>query len=89
MKVTKKLLRKLKRIISAEQKVQAEKYNSLKKVLKSLRIEKVRLAAELEKTSDEREQEEIASRLKVISVQRKKGLNLLKELKKQRKKSEA
>lgn len=84
MKVTKKLLRKLKRILSAEQKAQAEKYKSLKKVLKSLRTEKVRLAAELETTSDEQEREEIASRLKVISVQRKKGLVLLKELKKER-----
>ena len=89
MKVTKKLLRKLKQILSAEQKVQAEKYSSLKKVLKSLRTEKVRLAAELEKSSDEQEREEIASRLKVISVQRKKGLNLLKELKNQRKTSKA
>jgi len=85
MKVTKKLLRKLKRILSAEQEVQAEKYSSLKKVLKSLRTEKTRLAAELEKTSDEQEREEINSRLKVISVQRKKGLNLLKDLKSQRK----
>jgi hypothetical protein len=89
MKVTKKLLRKLKHILSAEQKVQAEKYSSLKKVLKSLRTEKARLAAELEKTSDKQEREEIASRLKVISVQRKKGLHLLKDLKKQRKKSKA
>jgi hypothetical protein len=58
---------------------------SLKKVLKSLRTEKARLAAELENTADEQEREEIASRLRVISVQRKKGLNPLKELKKQRK----
>lgn len=85
MKATKKLLRRLKRILSAEQKAQAEKYSSLKKVLKSLRTEKVRLAAELEKTSDKQEREEIATRLKVISAQREKGLKLLKELKKERK----
>jgi hypothetical protein len=87
MKVTKKLLRKLKRILSAEQKAQAEKYSSLRKVLKSLRTEKIRLAAKLEKTRDERKREEIASRLKIISVQRKKGRSLLKELKNQRKTS--
>ena len=85
MKVTKKLLRKLNRILSAEQKVQSEKYSSHKKVLKSLRTEKKRLASELEKTTDEQEREAIATRLEVISVQRKKGLELLKELKNQRK----
>lgn len=85
MKVTKKLLRKLNRILSAEQKVQFEKYSSLKKVLKSLRTEKKRLASELETTTDEQEREAIATRLEVISVQRKKGLELLKELKNQRK----
>ena len=85
MKVTRKLLRKLNRILSAEQKEQSEKYSSLKKVLKSLRTEKKRLAAELEKTTDEQEREAIATRLEVISVQRKKGLVLLKELKSQRK----
>ena len=85
MKVTKKLLRKLNRILSAEQKVQSEKYSSLKKVLKSLRTEKKRLASELETTTDEQEREAIATRLEVISVQRKKGLELLKELKNQRK----
>ena len=85
MKVTKKLLRKLNQILSAEQKVQSEKYSSLKKVLKSLRTEKKRLASELEKTTDEQEREAIATRLEVISVQRKKGLELLKELKNQRK----
>ena len=88
MKASKKLLRKLKRILSAEHRAQAEKYSSLKKVLKSLRAEKVRLAAKLEETSDEQERNEITSRLKVISVQRQKGLNLLKDLKNQRKTSE-
>ena len=85
MKVTKKLLRKLNRILSAEQKVQFEKHSSLKKVLKSLRTEKKRLASELETTTDEQEREAIATRLEVISVQRQKGLELLKELKNQRK----
>ncbi len=88
MKGTKKLLRKLNRILSAEQDVQSEKYRSLKKVLKSLRSEKKRLASELEKATDKQEREAIANRLEVISVQRKKGLELLKELKSQRKASE-
>jgi predicted negative regulator of RcsB-dependent stress response len=81
----KKLLDKLKDILSAERYAQLAKYSSLKKVLKALRVEKTRLKKELAEASDENEQQEIAIRLKVISVQRKKGLMVLKELKKERK----
>jgi hypothetical protein len=81
----KKLLDKLKDILSAERHAQLAKYSSLKKVLKALRVEKTRLKKELAEASDENEQQEIAIRLKVISVQRKKGLMVLKELKKERK----
>lgn len=81
----KKLLDKLKDILSAERQAQLEKYSSLKKVLKALRVEKSRLKKELAETSDENERQEIATRLKVISAQRKKGLTVLKELKKERK----
>ena len=84
MKV-KKLLDKLKDILSAERHAQLAKYASLKKVLKALRVEKTRLKKELAEASDEIEQQEITTRLKVISVQRKKGLTVLKELKKERK----
>jgi coenzyme F420-reducing hydrogenase delta subunit len=83
------MLEKLKYILNAEQKAQAKKYTSLKKVLKALRLEKKRLEAELQVTSDVESKEEIASKLKIISVQRKKGLNLLKELKKERKAQKA
>jgi hypothetical protein len=81
----KKLLDKLKDILSAERHAQLAKYSSLKKVLKALRVEKSRLKKELAESSDENERHEIATRLKVISVQRKKGLTVLKELKKERK----
>ena len=81
----KKLLDKLKGILSAERHAQLEKYSSLKKVLKALRVEKSRLKKELAKSSDENERQELATRLKVISAQRKKGLTVLKELKKERK----
>ena len=80
----KKLLGKLKDILSAERHAQLAKYSSLKKVLKALRVEKSRLKKELAESSDETERQEIATRLKVISVQRKKGLTVLKELKKER-----
>ena len=81
----KKLLDKLKDILSAERNAQLEKYSSLKKVLKALRVEKTRLKKELAESSDENERQELATRLKVISAQRKKGLRVLKELKKERK----
>jgi len=81
----KKLLDKLKDILSAERHAQLEKYSSLKKVLKALRVEKSRLKKELAESSDENERQDLATRLKVISAQRKKGLTVLKQLKKERK----
>jgi hypothetical protein len=83
---TRKLLDKLKGILSAEHDAQQKKYKSLKKILKALRDEKTHLKKEIERVTDEAEREHLESRLKVISMQRKKGLTLLKELKKERKK---
>lgn len=80
-----KLLDKLKDILSADRHAQLKKYKSLKKVLKRLRTEKKGLEKELSDTTDEEKQQEISSRLKVISMQRKKGLKLLKELQEERK----
>ncbi|MCP5092033.1 MAG: hypothetical protein GY949_14030 [Gammaproteobacteria bacterium] len=82
-----KLLDKLKDILSADRQAQIEKYKSLKKVLKSLRIEKKGLEKDLSDTNDVEKQQEISSRLKVISMQRKKGLKLLRELKEERKRN--
>lgn len=81
----KQLLDKLSGILDEERKVQLEKYKSLKKVLKALRAEKTDLELSLEKTEDEETRHNIESRLKVISAQRKKGLKLMKDLKKERK----
>ena len=79
-----KMLDKLKDILSAERHAQLEKYSSLKKVLKSLRDEKRKFAEQLESVENEENRQEIESRLKVISKQRKKGLKVLKELKAER-----
>ena len=83
-----KLLNKLKDILNADRQAQLEKYKSLKKVLKSLRTEKKGLEKKLSDTSDEEQRQELSSRLKVISMQRKKGIRLLKELKEERRRSE-
>jgi hypothetical protein len=82
-----KLLDKLKDILNADRQAQIEKYTSLKKVLKLLRTEKKGLEKELSDTSDVEKRQEISSRLKVISMQRKKGLKVLRELKEERKRN--
>lgn len=81
----KKMLNKLKDILSAERHAQLEKYTSLKKLLKSLRIEKKKLEKKLSDAVDEESRHEIANRLKILSGQRKKGLKVLKELQRERK----
>jgi len=81
------LLDKLKDILSADRQVQLQKYKSLKKVLKSLRAEKKGLEKNLSATDDLEKQQELSSRLKLISMQRKKGLKLLRELKDERRRA--
>ena len=85
---TRKLLDKLKGILSAEHDAQQKKYKSLKKILKALRDEKAHLKKEIERVTDEEDREHLEARLKVISMQRKKGLTLLKELKEEHKKNQ-
>ncbi len=81
----KRLLDKLSGILNDKRKAQIKKYKSLKKVLKALRNEKTILQETLARTNDKELQHEIKSRLQIISAQRKKGLKVLKELKKERK----
>jgi len=81
---TAELLNKLRDILSAERKAQIKKYDSLKKVLKSLRIEKHRLKDKLAQVESEEERQELESQLAVVAEQRKKGLKVLDKLKKER-----
>jgi hypothetical protein len=85
----KRLLDKLAGILNDERHAQIEKYKSLKKVLKALRNEKKILEETLARTQDMELQREIESRLKIISAQRTKGLNVLKDLKKEKKRKKA
>ena len=82
-----KLLDRLKDILNADRQAQLAEYKSLKKILKSLRIEKKGWEKKLSDTADEEKRREISSRLKVIAMQRKKGLTVLKELKKERRRN--
>ena len=79
-----KLLDKLKDILSAKRQAQLEKYSSLKKVLKALRAEKKKMEKQLETDIDDEARREITQKLKVIAKQRKKGLQVLQELKEER-----
>ena len=81
----KELLDKLSLILNEEHHEQLEKYKSLKKVLKSLKLEKEALEEQLLNAKDMEEKQDIESRLKIIVAQRKKGRKVFKALKKVRK----
>ena len=59
---TRKLLDKLKGILSAEHDAQQKKYKSLKKILKALRDEKAHLKKEIERVTDEEDREHLEAR---------------------------
>lgn len=81
----KELLDKLALILNKEHYEQLEKYKSLKKVLRSLKLEKEALEEQLLNAKDMEEKQDIESRLKIIVAQRKKGRKVFKALKKARK----
>lgn len=82
----KSLLDKLGAYLNEDRQVQAVKHKSLKKILKALKRERDVLEESLADTDDSETRQEIESRLKIVSAQRKKGLAVLRELKNYRKK---
>lgn len=83
----KKMVSRLKDIMNAERKEQLARYESLKKVLESLRDEEIRLKEDLENIKDSELRKELNSHLEVIAAQRRKGLQVLKAIKRAREKS--
>ncbi len=77
---TKKLLRRIGILLSADQRAQIEKYDSLEKVLEKLKKKEVALRQKLEGEEGKREQREIVRKLEVVEAQRKKGVKLRKEI---------
>ncbi len=77
---TKKLLRKMKALLSADQRAQMTKYNSLERVLEKLEGKEVALREKLEDEEDKGQRREILRKLDVVEAQRKKGRKLKKEL---------
>jgi len=77
---TKKLIRKMGALLSADRRSQVAKYESLEKVLGKLQLKEEALRGKLESEEDEERRAEILRKLEVISAQRKKGLELRKEI---------
>ncbi|MCP3986269.1 MAG: hypothetical protein GY723_17965 [bacterium] len=77
---TKKLLRKMKSFLSADQRAQIAKIDSLEKILKKLEKKELGLREKLEGEGDKGQHREILRKLEVIAAQRKKGEGLRQEL---------
>ena len=77
---TKKLVRKMTALLSADRRAQIAKYDSLEKVLGKLQLKEQAFREKLESEDDEERRGEILRKLEVLGLQRKKGLELKKEL---------
>ena len=83
----KKLLESLSELNDADQKVQLDKYKQIKKTLNELKKKCKELEEKVGKETDEERIKELKSKQKIIATQRRKGLELLKELKQLKKAS--
>ena len=83
----KKLLERFTELTDADQKVQLEKYKQIKKTLKELKNKCKELEEKISKETDEERIKELKSKQQIITTQRRKGLELLKELKQLKKAS--
>ena len=79
---TPKLLKVVKRFLSANKNKQYEHTKCFKDVLKKLKKKERILKKELENEKHEKNRKQIKKDLAIIYVQRKKGIDALKELKK-------
>jgi type IV secretory pathway VirB4 component len=78
---TEKLIEKFHRYLNLEKREQKEKRDKIRGLLKKLKQQQKRLEAKLEKEKNPDECQQIKRRLKVLQVQRKKGIKLCKSLK--------
>jgi hypothetical protein len=76
----KKLLRKIKALLNADQRAQLAKYDSLEKVLGQLEVKESGFREKLNGEKDEERRKEILRKLEVLEAQRKKGVQLKKEI---------
>ena len=78
---TNDLLKKLKNFVDADRRERITKYESLKSLLKKLKIKQNLLKDKIQNESDEQLKARLEDKRRVLKAQRKKGLKLLKELK--------
>jgi hypothetical protein len=76
----KKLLKKIKALLNADQRAQLAKYDSLQKVLQQLEVKESAFREKLNAEADEERRQEILRKLLVIEAQRKKGVRLKDEI---------
>jgi len=77
---TEKLLKKLSDLLDADRRKQEKKRQNLKKLLKKLKKRQQKYKELLEVEQDPEERKRIERTLKVIYIQRKKGIRLYKEI---------
>ena len=83
----KNILERIALLTTAEKDKQLEEYKQLKKLLKELRKKRNELEEKIAGEDDIDQCKELEDKLKIIDTQRRKGLDLLKELKESRKSS--
>jgi hypothetical protein len=80
----KKLLRKIKSLLNADQRAQIKKFDSLEKVLQKLESKEADFHEKLKQEKSKARREELHRKLEVIQAQRKKGVRLKTEIEKLR-----
>lgn len=78
---TNDLLKKVKNFLDTGRREQITKYESLKRLLKKLKIKQNLLKEKVKDESNKKVKKRLEEKLRVIKAQRNKGLKLLKELK--------
>ncbi len=80
----KKLLGNLSDLLDVDRREQLKRYDDIKAALKKLKKKRNELRHEL-KTADDEKRGKILKKLEIVAAQRRKGVDLLKELKSERK----
>jgi hypothetical protein len=76
----KKLLRKIKALLDADQRAQLAKYDSLEKVLQKLEEKELTFREKLDAEKDKERRSEILRKLEVLEAQHQKGVRLKEEI---------
>lgn len=78
---TNDLLKAVKNFVDSNRRERVAKYDSLKRLMKKLKVKQNLLKEKISDESDDKIKTRLEEELKVLKAQRKKGLRLLKELK--------